>query len=131
MELDTIGKRLEYIRKIQKGNTTQETFAASIGKTRSAYAMYELDRVVPDRTTIMLICQQYGVNQEWLENGGDIPIKADSQNASLGTEIRDIMKGENPFAIAVMTSLASMPDAWWDSWSKRLHEELDKQNWRG
>ena len=41
------------------------------------------------------------------------------------------MKNEPPVKQAVMISLASMPDEWWDAWAQKLHEEIEKQKKKG
>ena len=46
----TLGQRLKAIRKAQPGKMNQEDFAKSLGLTRMAYSMYELDRVVPSES---------------------------------------------------------------------------------
>ncbi|MBQ2990606.1 MAG: helix-turn-helix transcriptional regulator [Clostridia bacterium] len=124
----TLGERIKKVRTDLTPKMSQEEFAASLGKTRTAYVMYEVDRVVPDKTFLKLLCSEYEVSMRWLETGeGDPYIKRDD-SYSLVEEIRDITKNEHPLMAAVMASLAEMPPEWWDEWSKRLHEEADRVN---
>lgn len=118
------------IKKIRKdSNLTQTEFGSSIGATRSMIASYEGGAVIPDETKRMLICSKYNVNPIWLETGEGEPY--DTRKPDLGQEIRDIMRGEDPFAAAVMTSLAQMTPEWWAAFREKLYEEVDKQKKNG
>lgn len=48
---------------------TQEEFARRIGVKRNTVGQYEIGRNAPTNTVISLICQEYGVNREWLVSG--------------------------------------------------------------
>ena len=54
---------------------TQAEFGAEIGATRSMVASYESGKVIPDKTTRMLICSKFNVNETWLETGEGLPYK--------------------------------------------------------
>lgn len=121
----TLGDRICKVRKSLSPKMSQEKFAASLGLTRAQIKTYELGTVIPSAAILKLICQTYNINPQWLETGeGDSlyePYRSDR-----GKEVREIMEGESPFAIAVMSSLAAMPKEWWAAWSKQLQEELKK-----
>ena len=118
------------IKKIRKdSNLTQTEFGSSIGATRSMIASYEGGAVIPDETKRMLICTKYNVNPIWLETGEGEPY--DTRKPDLGQEVRDIMRGSDPFVVSVMTSLAQMPPEWWDTFQDTLFAELDKQKKNG
>lgn len=125
----TLGERLAMVRKSVYPKMNQEAFAQTLGKTRSAYAMYELDRVIPDDSFIQLLCTKYKINPIWLESEeGDMSVP--QPVADLAQEIRDLMKGEPPLASAVMASLAAMPREWWNAWAEKLYEEVERQKKR-
>lgn len=118
------------IKKLRKDfNLTQTEFGSSIGATRSMIASYEGGAVVPDETKRMLICTKYNVNPLWLETGEGEPY--DAHTADLAQEVRDIMRGSDPFVVSVMTSLVQMPTEWWDTFRDTLFDELDKQKKSG
>lgn len=73
----TIGERIRLIRKHFGLNQTE--FGERIGLKQTAIGLYENDqRGVADRT-IILICEKYGVLEEWLRNGtGEMFIESDS-----------------------------------------------------
>lgn len=66
-----MNERIKIIRKDLK--LTQAEFGQEIGTTRDAIASYENGRVSPDRTTRMLICSKFNVNENWLETGEGVP----------------------------------------------------------
>lgn len=127
--MNTIGERLKQIRKAQPGKLSQEAFAETLKVTRTAYAKYEMDLVVPSDAVIKLVCQLYGKNERWLKNGEGNPDV--ERQAPLYEEIAAIMRGEDPFKVATMVSLAQMSDDWWNAWSAKLHEVLDTQKKTG
>ena len=73
-----IGKRLKLLRK-NTLNLTQSKFGEQIGFKATAIGQMESgDRNVTDRT-ILLICKEFNVNEEWLRNGtGDMFIEPDT-----------------------------------------------------
>lgn len=63
-----IGNRIKLLRKISL-NLTQAKFGKCIGLKSTAIGQMESgDRNVTDRT-IMLICKEFNVNEEWLRHG--------------------------------------------------------------
>lgn len=65
--------RIKRIRKDMNMNQTE--FGEAIGTTLAAYSKYETGKVIPDKTTRMLICQKFNVNENWLETGEGLPYK--------------------------------------------------------
>ena len=65
----TLGERIKIIRKSMQPKMSQEKFAETLGTTRPALAVYEIDRVVPNDAFINLICLKFGVNEKWLRTG--------------------------------------------------------------
>lgn len=59
------GERLKKIR----GRMSQATFAASIGITQRAVVNYETGGRLPKGTVLRKICEQYGINEDWLLTG--------------------------------------------------------------
>ena len=65
--------RISDIRK--KLNMTQIEFGNAIGATRAMIASYESGKVSPDKTTRLLICSKFNVDENWLETGEGEPYK--------------------------------------------------------
>jgi transcriptional regulator with XRE-family HTH domain len=66
-------ERIKLIRKNLRMNQTE--FGAAIGATQKMITTYETGTVLPDKTTRMLICQKFNVNETWLETGEGAPYK--------------------------------------------------------
>ena len=64
-----MNERLKIFRKSMQPKMSQEKFAETLGTTRPALAVYEIDRVVPNDAFINLICLKFGVNEKWLRTG--------------------------------------------------------------
>lgn len=73
----SIGERVRFLRKELGLNQSQ--FAEKIGLKQAAIGLYENNqRGVADRI-ILLICEKYGVREEWLRNGtGEMFVENDS-----------------------------------------------------
>lgn len=58
------------IKKIRKdAGLNQTEFGTVIGATQFLVTSYETGRSVPDQARLMLICEKFNVNPDWLENG--------------------------------------------------------------
>lgn len=67
----TIGKRLKTVRK--ELNLTLDKFGEKIGLKKATLSKMENDTSGLTDQTIMLICREFNVNEEWLRNGtGDM-----------------------------------------------------------
>ena len=65
--MQSVGERIRMLRKLL--GLTQEEFAKRIGRTKSAIAIYEAEKRIPDNATLILISKVYNVNLEWLKEG--------------------------------------------------------------
>lgn len=62
-----IGERIKQVRKVMK--LTQADFAEKIGLKPTAVLMYEKGNRNVSEQSIVLICQAFSVNEEWLRTG--------------------------------------------------------------
>ena len=62
-----MGERLKYLRKCL--GLTQQEFAERIGIKRNTLANYEVGRNEPIDAVFKLICDCFGVNEQWLRSG--------------------------------------------------------------
>lgn len=118
-----IGDRIKEVRKAASMN--QADFGKAIGVGLSAVSAIEIGKNNPSEQTIRAIVQEFNVSRMWLETGEGNPYVPASAKDTLAEEVAELMKGAHPMAQAVMTSLASMPDEWWDAWSAELHKVID------
>ena len=120
--------RIKRIRDEQHMTLTE--FSDRIGISVSGLRKLESGENNPSEQTIRAICEKFCVNRQWLETG-DESIQPYEREPDLETEVRSLLKNEPPVKQAVMISLASMPDEWWDAWAQKLHEEIEKQKKKG
>lgn len=50
-------------------NMTQQEFAERLGLKRQTIAAYEIGKIEPSDSTLLLICDRFGVNEKWLRTG--------------------------------------------------------------
>lgn len=104
----SIGKRIKDIRTSVTPKLSQEAFAESIGKTRAALSVYELDRVIPDDSVLLLIAKTYGVRYEWLKTGEEPMYPPETDD--LLERVTRILEGESPHKLELMKMIMDMPD---------------------
>ena len=115
--------RIKWVRDDKRMTLTE--FSGRIGISVSGLRKLESGENNPSEQTIRAICEKFGVNRQWLETG-DESIQPYEREPDLETEVRSLLKNETPVKQAVMISLASMPDEWWEAWAQKLYEEVEK-----
>ena len=120
--------RIKWVRDDKRMTLTE--FSGRIGISVSGLRKLESGENNPSEQTLRAICEKFGVNRQWLETG-DESIQPYAREPDLETEVRSLLKNAPPVKQAVMISLASMPDEWWDAWAQKLHEEIEKQKKKG
>lgn len=61
---------------------TQQRFADRLGLKRQTIAAYEIGNIEPSDSTILLICKEFEVNEEWLRTGDGemkLPVNEDDR----------------------------------------------------
>ena len=76
----TVNERIKELR-ISQG-LTMEQFGERIGIKRSSISLIESGKNNPSDQTIMLICREFGYNEEWLRNGIETKIPVTAFNSS-------------------------------------------------
>lgn len=110
----TIGERVKKLRK--ELGLTLEKFGAPLGVQRSALSMIENDKSGIGDRTILLICREYGVSEEWLRDGiGEMFVPV-TQNERIARFAGELMKDETPeFRRQLVEILADLNDEQWDA----------------
>ncbi len=102
----TIGERIKTLRKELK--FTLENFGLRLGITKSALSMLESGKNNPSEQTIMLICREFNVNEEWLRNG-----TGEMFNTSSGSQALDELKKEfnlDDFSVKLIKAFSELTD---------------------
>lgn len=116
----TVNERIKYLRK-DILHLTQEEFAPRVRISRSNVGGVETNRVGATKRLIEDICNEFGVNEEWLRTGvgGDenIFVKATASEKAYN-RFGYIMENSTPSKKAALTMLLellySVPDDKWD-----------------
>ena len=78
----TIGERIRIVRSKTLGRKiSMASFADKIGVTSGAVSQWENNQKTPSNSVIVLICKEFGINEEWLRNGtGDMFAVSDRES---------------------------------------------------
>lgn len=108
----SIFERVKYIRK--EKHLTQDEFAKRLGLTRGAITNIELEKVEPKENLLDLICQQYGVNKNWLYTGEGEPFIIHKESEKIDAFIASLTADEEDgFKTRMISMLADLtPDEW-------------------
>lgn len=123
-EVQTLNSRIKEIR--NEAALSMRAFADRIGVSSGAVAALESGRNNPSEQTVRAICSEFGVFREWLETGEGPKYKT-APAGGIEQELRDILGVDDPFAVAVLSSLAKMPPQWWDLWREELYKAVEAQ----
>lgn len=80
----------------------------------------------PSDRTISDICREFDVYHKWLETG-EGPKYKKKPESGIEQELRDILGVDDPFAVAVLSSLAKMPPEFWAAWREELMKAIEVQ----
>lgn len=116
--------RIKEIRKDK--HLTQEAFGKEIGVTGASVSRMESGIYEVTESLMISICREFGVFREWLETGEGPKYKT-APAGGIEQELRDILGVDDPFAVAVLSSLAKMPPQWWDLWREELYKAVEAQ----
>ena len=118
-EID-VGERIKHLRK-EKG-FTQQAFADKLGLKRQTIAAYEIGTISPSDRTILDICREFNVLEEWLRTGeGDMLIPR-SRTDDISAFVGDILRGEPDFRQKFISVLARMTTDEWKILEKKITE---------
>lgn len=123
-----MNERLKELRKALR--LSQEKFGELLGITKSGVSDIESGRrEVTEKHIIML--KNNGVNEDWIRTGnGDMFVKK-TKDEELAKMLGDIQNlGEESFKHRLITALARLDDAGWDSLEKLIDMISGKQQKR-
>ena len=114
----------ERIREIRKSfGLSGEKFGERIGLKKVAISQIETGRSMPTEQTVLSICREFGVSEDWLRNGnGDmfIPMTRDEEIASfIGGVQADV---EDTFKKRLIAVLAKLDEKEWDLLEKMAED---------
>lgn len=120
-----MNERVRILRKTLK--MTLESFGARIGIKKSSLSQIENGVNNLTEQNILLICREFGVNEEWLRNGeGEMFSQMDRQE-QIAKLTADLFKGEkNSFKERLILALAGLDESEWELLEK-IAEKIAKE----
>ena len=95
-------------------NLTQDDFGARIGIKKSAVSQLESGKNAPSPQTVLMICDQFGVNRDWLVTGNGPMFLQRTKEDQLGDLFREVaLDPEDAFRKKIFLGLAKLnPEDW-------------------
>lgn len=122
----TVNDRIKELRMSQ--NLTMEQFGERIGIKRSSVSLIESGKNNPSDQTIMLICREFNISEEWLRHGtGDMYIQSDDRLAMYVSEITD---GDDDFIKDLIEVYMELDQASKDALKLIADKMAEKRNGR-
>lgn len=124
-----MNERISILRK-QTG-LTQEEFGARIGGLSKNYIwMLEKGERTPSDRTVMDICREFNVNEDWLRNGTEPMFLQRSRNEELSAFFGDVLNGEPDFKHRLISVMSRLSVDQWQmlaDMANMLVEEMQKE----
>lgn len=90
---------------------TQQEFADKIGIKRNTIGQYEIGRNEPTTPIINLICKEFNVNKEWIENGTGDMFQKLTRDEEISQFMADItLAGNDSFRVKLESILHSLDE---------------------
>ena len=109
---------------------SQEAFGKGVGLSRSEVRNLEYGITQIKDLTIPMLCQVYGVNEQWLRTGEGDVFGHDAREIEISAFIRNLVSGENNFSKKLVSALARLDVEEWrllESMALKLTEEMNKE----
>ena len=89
--METIGTRIKEIRKC--AGLTLEKFGAKIGITAASLSTIENGKSNPSGQTVLMICREFNINEDWLRDGTGEPFMQLSREETIAEYVGRINGG--------------------------------------
>lgn len=76
---------------------TQQKFADRLGLKRQTIAAYEIGNIVPSDSTLLLICKEFNVNEEWLRSGTGEMFRIIPEEDETAIIVSNLLEKDNAF----------------------------------
>ena len=110
-------KMKERIKKIRTHlGLTQQKFADRLGLKRQTIAAYEIGNIEPSDSTLLLICKEFDINEEWLRTGKGTMKKALTKNQEIGAFANEVMNlPDEAFKKRFINALKKLNEKDWEN----------------
>ena len=127
---DSLNERIKELRK--NLNLTQEDFGAKISIKRASVSLLESGRNTPSAQTISMICDQFGVNRDWLVTGNGPMFQPRTMEDQLGDLFKAVaLDPEDAFRKRIFMGLAKLNPEDWKTIEQLVDKMLSEQKKEG
>ncbi len=116
-----MNKRLKYLRE-EILLLSQEEFANRVGRKNDIISIYENGKKPISKKFIKLVCDEYNINQEWLETGKGPIFKEMTEIEQMKKKIDEVMESKSEFQRNALYVLATMSEEEWDLIEKMYYK---------
>lgn len=117
-----MNERIKAIRKHKLINLSQEAFGQRIGITKAAISKIESGNANPSEQTLLSICREFNVNEEWLRTGNGEMFNPMSEDEELDLYVGRISGGADEFKKNLIKTLCKLSEDEWDVLKKIISE---------
>ena len=117
-----MNERIKAIRKHKLVNLSQEAFGQRIGITKAAISKIESGNANPSEQTLLSICREFNVNEEWLRTGNGEMFNPMSEDEELDLYVGRISGGADEFKKILIKTLCKLSEDEWDVLKKIISE---------
>ena len=117
--METIGTRIKEIRK--GAGLTLEKFGAKIGITAASLSTIENGKSNPSVQTVLMICREFNVNEDWLRDGTGEPFMQLSREETIAEYVGRINGGNiTDIEESTIKFMAGTPVEEWETLAREL-----------
>lgn len=108
-----MNKRIKEVR--NDNGLSMRSFAKKLGLSVTSISRIESGENNPSRQTLLCICNQFGVNPDWLKNGEGPKHVTNINPSEISSWIIDQVQGDDDsFKARFMYALSHLPQEQWD-----------------
>lgn len=117
--METIGTRIKEIRK--GAGLTLEKFGAKIGITAASLSTIENGKSNPSVQTVLMICREFNVNEDWLRDGTGEPFMQLSREDTIAAYVGKITGGHiTDIEESIIKFMSETPVEEWETLARAL-----------
>ena len=117
--METMGARIKEIRK--GAGLTLESFGKRIGITASSCSTIENGKSNPSDQTVLMICREFNVNEDWLRDGIGEPFMQMSREDTIAAYVGKINGGKiTDIEESIIKFMAETPVEEWETLASAL-----------
>ena len=117
--METIGTRIKEIRK--GAGLTLEKFGAKIGITAASLSTIENSKSNPSVQTVLMICREFNVNEDWLRDGTGEPFMQLSREETIAEYVGRITGGHiTDIEESIIKFMVETPVEEWENLARAL-----------